>query len=353
MKVDLFNFDIPEENIAYYPWQTREETDYPKMMIVDREKGTIKDSTTQELKFILNEEDVFVYNNSKPTFNAYKGTTRKVISKDEKRTYDLHLIIVRAINQDSKEPMFEMLVFPSRILRVGNIINIGNAAFTITDYTVNKGKMTKANMPYDEVMKSIEPFQFPCIPNYINRNYEQGDFDFFDYYLAEEEGSLAPDDAAQFLSKRLVLELLLGNVKGLPITYHLNMGCFADFTNQEVEIMDVDSQMAIISKNTQEKLNTTKGRKLAVGLSSLKTMEENVSYKGVYRSDSRYIAPHYTPGKVFRSADMLLTGIHMPKSQYLVTATSFIGYELAMKAYIHAIKNGYKFGMYGDSMLII
>lgn len=355
MQTKHFDFDMPLRNIAHYPWNYRVEDTRrgAKMMVVNRSDGSIKDLYISDLHNYLTPKDLLVYNNSKAIPNSFTGNRVNVRYVIE--TTPAQMVVLRSLDLGN-QPHYEILCFPARKIRVDNVISVagGLLNFKIIDATTNKGKIAVIrDLDKDSADSLILKHGKPNLPSYIKRDIEEEDLEVLNYHLATEEGSIVPASANMLLDKYFMLNLELNNVKSCPITNHVNMGCFTDFLNKNIDNNFVDGQYSKVSKESAVTLNETQGKKLAVGINTLKTLEDSVTFNHQYRAKEGYINKIYIPGDHFRGTDMLLTGFHMPKSQYLVSAMSFIGHKLGIKAYIHAIENEYQFGIYGDAMLVI
>lgn len=366
MKIESFDFDMPVSNIGYYPWYTRVEDSRKgaRMLVVDRTNKTFKDAHISDLHSYISKEDVLVYNDSKAIPNSFRGITRNV----NKGLQDKHaeVVILRSLEVKGYS-LYEVLCFPSRKIKVNNYISIAdnNIHFKIVDRTTNKGRVVEVfesgnvtdrsfkRINIEDAEYYIRKYGRPNIPSYIKREVEEGDYDALNYHLASKEGSIVPPSANMFLDKRFMMNLELKNIDFHAITHHVNMGSFSDLNNKKVENNVCDGQYSEITKEVSEALTLNKGKKISIGINTLKTLEDSVNYDGIYKPKKGYINALYLPEHIFKGSDMLLTGFHIPKSQYLINASSFIGHNLAIDAYIHGIENNYKFGIYGDAMLII
>lgn len=353
MIVRDFDFDLPEKSIGMYPWMKRTGNNYAKMMVVNRKDETIEHKDTSYLKDVLKSGDSVIYNDTKALGNAFEGFCQRTLNTGEVQTIPLQLVLTRMFKTKDIWNL-EFLVFPSRKLRKGNTITIGELKLPIVDYTVNKGKLCSTRWSLTDIQNELAKHRIPLLPQYIRRFPEEGDFNVMDHHLAERVGSVLPCTDNLFIDRYIDLQLQILNIDFIPITHQINLGCFSDITSKDTKSFECDAQKSYISKESAAKFNATKGKKLAVGIDTLKTLEESTNYDRKLLPANRWISPLYIPGeKEFKSVDMLLTGFHIPQSQYLINVTAFMGYELAIKSYIQAIIHGYKFGIYGDAMLII
>ena len=192
------------------------------------------------------------------------------------------------------------------------------------------------------------------LPPYIKA--ELADQERYQTDYSREVGSAAAPTAGLHFTKELLEKIREKGIKTAFVTLHVGLGTFRPVKAEEISEHHMHSELCMISKETAQTLNETKqsgGRIVCIGTTSCRTLESLVNDDGTFSEKNRWSDIFIFPGYLFKAMDALITNFHMPESTLLMLVAAYGGYELIMEAYDVALKEGYRFGTYGDAMLII
>ncbi len=349
MKLSDFKFNLPNELIAMYPPENRDEG---RLMIVDRTSGTIEHKRFGEIIEFFGEGDVMVINNTK-VFPA------RLYGKKEKTGARIEVFLLRELNAESK--LWDVLVDPARKIRVGNKLYFGNSdelVAEVIDNTTSRGRTIRFLFDGDnEEFKSIlkEMGEAP-LPKIISRDVEPEDKDRYQTLFAKREGAVAAPTAGMHFSRELIKRMQIKGVDFADITLHAGLGNFRNIEVEDLSKHKIESEEIIIDQHTCDIVNSAKlnGKRICgVGTTTMRTMESSVTLSGELRPylgwTNLFIFPPYN----FRVANTMVSNFHMPRSSLMIMVAAFAGYDLLMKAYKIAVEEKYKFFTFGDAMLII
>jgi S-adenosylmethionine:tRNA ribosyltransferase-isomerase len=348
MKLSHFRFDLPEDQIAQYPLENRDDS---RMRIVDKKTGKFEHKMFKEIIDMYDEGDVFVANDTK-VFPA------RLYGNKEKTGAVIEVFLLRELNEESR--LWDVLVDPARKIRIGNKLYFGEhdeLVAEVIDNTTSRGRTlrflfegTKA-----EFMAKIVSLGETPLPRYIDRGTEDIDIERFQTIYAKTEGAVAAPTAGLHFSKQLMKRLEIKGIDMSYITLHIGLGTFREVQVEDITKHKVDSEQLIIGDTCVSRVNRAKaeGRKIcAIGTTAMRAMETSVSTTNTLKPfkgwTNKFIYPKYD----FSVADSLLTNFHTPQSTLLMLQSAFTGHELIMEAYHEAIKEGYRFYAYGDALLI-
>jgi S-adenosylmethionine:tRNA ribosyltransferase-isomerase len=348
MKLSDFNFKLPEEQLALYPASYRDEA---RMMVVDRKTGDIEHRTFKDLIDYFGKDDTLVFNNTK-VFPA------KLIGNKERTGAEIEVFLLRELNADEK--IWDVLVTPARKIRVRNKIFFGQndeIVAEIIDNTTSRGRTLKflydgSNEEFKQ--KLYELGQTP-LPTFINREVEDSDKERFQTIFAKHIGAVSAPTAGLHFSRELMKRLEIRDINLAEITLHLGLSNFRTIDVEDLSKHKMDSERFDINQPTADLVNQTKanGKQIcAVGISTFKAIESSLSsdnkLKPANAWTNKFIFPPYESGLV----TSLVSNLHLPLKIPLINVVAFGGYNNMMNAYKVAIDEGYKFGSYGDAMLI-
>jgi len=348
MKLSKFKFDLPEELIAQHPTVNRDES---RMMVINREKGTIEHREFKDIMDYLDEEDVMVMNDTK-VFPA------RMYGNKEKTGAKIEVFLLRELNGENL--LWDVLVDPARKIRIGNKLYFGDDDLVaeVIDNTTSRGRTLRFlfDGTHEEFKAIIERLGETPIPKYIDRPVEPEDEDRYQTVYAKNQGAVAAPTAGLHFSKHLMKKCEILGVELAPVTLHVGLGTFRSVEVEDLTKHKMDSEEIEILESTCDIVNNAKKNKkkiLSVGTTSMRCLETSVSTNGELKPykgwTNKFIFPKYD----FSIADMMVTNFHNPESTLLMMAAAFGGYDLIMKAYQEAIKEKYRFSSYGDAMLII
>ena len=349
MKLSEFNFNLPDELIAEYPTNNRDDS---KLMVVHRESGKIEHRHFRDLTDYFDEGDVLVLNNTK-VFPA------RMYGNKEKTGAKIEVFLLRELNRESL--LWDVLVDPARKIRIGNKLYFGednSLVAEVIDNTTSRGRTLRFLFegPYEEFKAEIVRLGETPLPKYIKRGVEPEDEDRYQTIFATEEGAVAAPTAGLHFSKGLIKRLELKGVEFSNITLHVGLGTFRPVEVEDLTKHKMDSEQAVITQEATDKVNKAKRSKkkvCAVGTTSMRAMESSVSTEGLLKPYQGWTNKFIFPPYEFHLADCMITNFHTPLSTLLMMTSAFCGHELIMKAYEEAIKEKYRFYSYGDAMLIL
>jgi len=349
MKLSHFEFELPEELLAKYPTEHRDES---RLMVLNKKEGTIEHKLFKDIINYFDEGDVIMLNNTK-VFPA------RMFGNKEKTGARIEVFLLRELNAENR--LWDVLVDPARKIRIGNKLFFGeddSLVAEVIDNTTSRGRTLRFlfDGSYEAFRtKLLELGQTP-LPKAINREVEDIDKERYQTIYAKHEGAVAAPSAGLHFSKHLIKRLEIKGVEFAETTLHVGLGTFSPVEVEDLSKHKMDSEQIAISDATASKINKAKAEKrrvCSVGTTVMRTVESSVSSKqelnGFEGWTNKFIFPPYE----FSIANCMITNLHTPKSTLLMQAAAFGGYDFIMEAYKVAIKEKYRFSTYGDAMLII
>ncbi len=347
MKLSAFKFELPEELIAQEPAYNRDES---RLMVVDREKGTIEHKLFKDVIDYFEEGDVFVTNNTK-VFSA------KLLGNKEKTDAEIRVTLNRELNKEAH--LWDVYVDPARKIRVGNKLYFGEGSLVaeVIDNTTSRGRTIRFLVEDEETFyKALEELGDVLLPSYINRDISADDIDRFQTIYAEEIGAVVAPAAGLHFTPHLLKRLELKGVDVTPVTLHVGLGSFSSVDVEDLTKHKTDSEPFKITEKTATIVNDVLAKKrriCAIGVSSMRSIESSVSASGQLKAIEGWTDKFIFPPFEFKIGNAMITNFQAPESTLMMAAAAFGGYDLIMEAYQVAIKEKYKFLTYGDAMLII
>lgn len=349
MKLSNFNFDLPNELLAEYPSEHRDEA---RLMVLNRKEQTIEHKLFKDLINYFDEGDVMILNNTK-VFPA------RMYGNKEKTGARIEVFLLRELNAENR--LWDVLVDPARKIRIGNKLFFGeddSLVAEVIDNTTSRGRTLRFlfDGSYEEFRaKLIELGQTP-LPKYIKREVEPSDEERYQTIFAKHEGAVAAPTAGLHFSKHLMKRLEIKGVDFAELTLHVGLGTFSPVEVEDLSKHKMDSEQIIIPENSANMINNaldSKRRVCAVGTTVMRSIESSVSASQRLNSFSGWTNKFIFPPYDFNIANAMITNFHTPKSTLLMMTAAFAGYDFVMEAYQQAVKEEYKFYSYGDAMLIL
>lgn len=349
MKLSNFNFDLPEELLAEFPAENRDES---RLMVVDRAKGSIEHKLFKDLIDYFDEGDVMVLNNTK-VFPA------RLYGNKEKTGARIEVFLLRELNAEQR--LWDVLVDPARKIRIGNKLYFGeddSLVAEVIDNTTSRGRTLRFlyDGSYEEFRFKLQELGETPIPKYITRDVVPEDAERYQTIYASQEGAVAAPTAGLHFSKHLMKRLEIKGVKFAEVTLHIGLGTFSPVEVEDLSKHKMDSEEMFVDQEACDIVNNAKANKqkvCAIGTTSMRALESSVSSSQTLNPfvgwTNKFIFPPYD----FSIANCMVTNFHMPKSTLMMMISAFCGHDLMMQAYDEAVKEGYKFYSYGDAMLII
>ena len=349
MKLSQFKFKLPEEQIALHPSKNRDES---RLMVVNRKTGVIEHHIFKEIINYYDDKDLFVFNDTR-VFPA------RLIGNKEKTGAKIEVFLLRELNEEHR--LWDVLVEPARKIRIGNKLYFGeddSMVAEVIDNTTSRGRTLRFlyDGPHDEFKQALYQLGETPLPIYIKRNAEPEDAERYQCIFAQHEGAVVAPAAGLHFSRELFKRMEIKGIESGFVTLHSGLGNFREIDVEDRTKHKMDSEQLIVTPEIVTQLNTTKdeGHKVcAIGTSVLRALETAVSTNGHIKSYNGGTKKLIFPPYDFTVANSLVSNFHMPYSTMLMMVAAFGGYEIIFEAYNTAIKEGYRFGAYGDAMLIL
>ena len=349
MKLSEFDFDLPEDLIANYPSENRDEA---RLMVIHRETGEIEHKLFKDVLDYFSEGDVMIMNNTR-VFPA------RMYGNKEKTGAKIEVFLLRELNRESL--LWDVLVDPARKIRIGNKLYFGeddSLVAEVIDNTTSRGRTLRFlfDGPYEDFKAKITELGETPLPKYIKRDVEPEDEERYQTIFAKVEGAVAAPTAGLHFSRQLLKRLELKGIDFAEVTLHVGLGTFRSVEVEDLTKHKMDSEQVIISQEASDMVNNakrTKKRVCAIGTTAMRSIESSVSTEGYLKPFDGWTNKFIFPPYDFSIADSLITNFHTPLSTLLMMISAFAGHDLMMKAYHDAIKEKYRFYSYGDAMLIL
>lgn len=349
MKLSHFNFDLPEDLLAEYPSEHRDEA---RLMVLNRKDQTIEHKLFKDLIDYFEEDDVMILNNTK-VFPA------RLFGNKEKTGARIEVFLLRELNAEQR--LWDVLVDPARKIRIGNKLYFGEdetLVAEVIDNTTSRGRTLRFlyDGSYSEFRRKLTELGQTPLPKYIKREVEPEDEQRYQTIYAKNEGAVAAPTAGLHFSKHLLKRLEIKGVNFAEVTLHVGLGTFNPVEVEDLSKHKMDSEEISINKIATDTINSAlseKRRICAVGTTVMRAIESSVSSSGTLNEFSGWTNKFIFPPYDFSIANCMVTNFHTPKSTLLMMVSAFAGHDFIKRAYDEAIKEGYKFYSYGDAMLII
>ncbi|MBQ9591477.1 MAG: tRNA preQ1(34) S-adenosylmethionine ribosyltransferase-isomerase QueA [Paludibacteraceae bacterium] len=351
MKLSKFNFKFNDSLIALQP---TEERDASRLMVLHLSSGEIEHRLFSDIIDYFDDKDIFVLNNTR-VFPA------RLHGNKEKTDAMIDVFLLRELNATTL--LWDVLVDPARKIRIGNKLYFGpdeSLVAEVIDNTTSRGRSVRFlfDGTHEEFKRTLFSLGETPIPDYIRsqRDVTPEDADNYQTIFATQEGAVVAPAAGCHLSRFLLKRAELKGIRFEEITLHAGLGNFKDIDVEDLTKHKMTSEQLIISEQTADNINQAhaNGNKvLCVGITTLKGLETSVgSMRNLKPFDgwtNKFIYPPYD----CVVPDALVTNFHLPYTPFLIATCAFGGFDNIMKAYDTAVKEGYKFGCYGDSLLIL
>lgn len=349
MKLSNFKFKLPSDLIAQYPVEERDES---RMMVVHRASGEIEHRIFKEIINYFDDGDIFVFNDTK-VFPA------RLYGNKEKTNAKIEVSLLRELNEENK--LWDVLVEPARKIRIGNKLYFGDddsMVAEVIDNTTSRGRTLRFlyDGPHDEFKEALFKLGQTLLPEYIKREPEPSDAERYQTLYAKREGAVIAPAAGLHFSRELLKRMEIKGIHQAYLTVHSGLGNFREIDVEDLTKHRMDSEQMEVTQALVDLVNGVKDanhRVCAVGTSVLRGIASAVSMGGHMKTYDGWTNKFIFPPYEFTVTDALVTNFHMSESIMLMMTAAFGGYDLTMKAYHEAIKEKYRFGAYGDAMLIL
>ncbi len=349
MKLSKFKYELKPDRIALHPASNRDES---KLMVLNRENRTIEHRLFKDVLDYFDDKDVMIFNDTK-VFPA------RLYGNKEKTGAEIEVFLLRELNREQR--LWDVLVDPARKIRIGNKLYFGEDDLMVAeviDNTTSRGRTLRFlfDGPYDEFKKTLYSLGETPLPRTINRDVQPEDKDRYQTIFAKHEGAVAAPTAGLHFSRELLKRLEIKGIDFSYITLHVGLGNFRSVDVEDLTKHKMDSEQIWIGDEACKVVNAAKENKqnvCAVGTTVMRTLESSVSTQGFLKPFEGWTNKFIFPPYEFNVANSMITNFHLPYSTLLMMVAAFGGYDFVMDAYQTAIKEDYRFGTYGDAMLII
>lgn len=345
MKLEEFDYFLPQSLIAQYPTPEREES---RLLVLGRRDGRIEHRLFKDIPNYLSPGDLLVMNNTRVIPARMLGRKRS--------GGRVELLLIPSPN-GTNQGEFEVLVKNLGRVKENEKIEIQFGEGLCGEIkSVKGGRGWISFSTNDSIPNILKKYGHVPLPPYIKRKDESLDRDRYQTVFAEREGSIAAPTAGLHFTPSLLQSLREKEVRFTFLTLHIGPGTFTPVKVKNIEEHSMEAEWVEIPEETAKLINETKekgGRVIAVGTTTTRSLESFCDEKGRVRPVKGYTSLFIYPPYSFRVIDGLITNFHLPKSTLLMLVSAFAGRDLILKTYQEAIKKEYRFYSYGDAMLIL
>ncbi len=349
MKLSQFKFELPQDLLAMYPAENRDES---RLLVLHKETGEIEHKIFKDVVDYFDDGDVMVANDTK-VFPA------RLYGNKEKTGARIEVFLLRELNKDVH--LWDVLVDPARKIRVGNKLYFGendDLVAEVIDNTTSRGRTIKFIWNHEPELfyETIENLGHTPLPKYIDRETEPEDAERYQTIFAKNTGAVAAPTAGLHFTHHLLKRMELKGIDVCTTTLHVGLGTFRSVDVEDLTKHKMDSEGFTIPEESAVRINSAldqKQRVCAIGTTSIRSLESAVTASNRLKAHSGWTDKFIFPPYDFKIPNAMITNMHTPESTLLMMTCAFGGYENVMKAYEVAVKEKYRFFSYGDAMLII
>ncbi|MDT2801737.1 tRNA preQ1(34) S-adenosylmethionine ribosyltransferase-isomerase QueA [Vagococcus lutrae] len=341
MSTEDFDFDLPEKLIAQTPLKNRETS---RLLVVEQATGKMVDKHFTDILDELHPGDALVMNDTRVLPARLHGV---------KPDTGGQLEVLLLVNQEGNR--WETLIKPARRAKVGTEIHFGDGRLKakVVEELDHGGRII--DFMYEGVfLEILESLGEMPLPPYIKEQLE--DPERYQTVYAKENGSAAAPTAGLHFTKELLQKIEEKGVKLVYLTLHVGLGTFRPVSVENVDEHEMHREFYRLTEEAAETLKEVKasgGRIVAVGTTSIRTLETiGTKFDGQLQADSGWTDIFIYPGYEFKIVDAFSTNFHLPKSTLVMLVSAFLGKELTMEAYAHAVSEEYRFFSFGDAMFV-
>lgn len=339
MKLEEFDYVLPEELIAQTPIEKRDES---RLMILDKSQKTIQHKQFKDILDYLEPGDCLVRNNT-------KVIPARLFGKKDTGA-NVEFVLLKQLDGD----VWESIVRPGNKLRPGAKVIFGDGLLEATILDVMEGGTRKVEFKYEGIFNEIlDKIGLMPLPPYIHESLEEKNR--YQTVYAKYDGSAAAPTAGLHFTEELLKKIKEKGVEIANVTLHVGIGTFRPVKVENVEEHHMHSEHFYIKKEDAEKINKVKqngGRIISVGTTSTRVLESIADENGLVKEVEGDTNIFIYPGYKFKCVDCLITNFHLPESTLLMLVSALADKDYIMKAYEEAVKKRYRFFSFGDAMFI-
>ena len=341
MKLDMFDFHLPEELIAQVPLEDREAS---RLMVLDKETGKLQHDVFSHITEYIKPGDCLVLNDTKVLparlYGSKEGTGAKI-----------EVLLLKQEHDD----VWETLVKPAKRIKEGSTIVFGDGKLSAVCTGVLEHGGRILEFKYEGIFYEIlEKLGEMPLPPYIKEQLD--DQDRYQTVYARERGSAAAPTTGLHFTEDLLEKLKGMGVHIAFITLHVGLGTFRPVSVDDIDSHEMHSEFYQMTEGTARLLNDVKekgGKIITVGTTSTRTLETIASRNdGVFKEENGWTSIFIYPGYEFKGIDAMITNFHLPKSTLIMLISALAGREHVLHAYETAVEEKYRFFSFGDAMLI-
>lgn len=349
MKLSQYNFNFQPELIAQYPELKR---DAARLMVIHRDSGKIEHKIFSDISDYFDEGDRFVFNDTK-VFPA------RLYGNKERTGADIEIFLLRELNRELR--LWDVLVDPARKIRIGNKLYFGEddvLGAEVIDNTTSRGRTLRFlfDGTQEEFKETLFKLGITPLPRWIRAEAQPEDAEWYQTIYAKNEGAVVVPAAGLHFSKITMKQMAIKGIDSSFLTLHAGLGNFRKVDVEDLSKFKIDSEQFFVNEQTANEINTTKDngkRVVAIGTTVMRTLESIVSTEGHIKARDGWTNKFIFAPYQFSVADAMVSSFHLPQSIQLIMVAAYGGYDLTMQAYQEAVENKYRFGSYGDAMLIL
>ena len=335
--------------LAKYPAENRDES---RLMVLNRKDGTIEHRVFKEILDYFDEKDLFVFNDTK-VFPA------RLYGNKEKTGAEIEIFLLRELNRELR--LWDVLVDPARKIRIGNKLYFGEddiLGAEVIDNTTSRGRTLRFlfDGSYEEFKEALYRMGETPLPRWVREKVEDIDAERYQTIYADKEGAVAAPTAGLHFSKHLLKRMEIKGVDSTFVTLHVGLGNFRTVDVEDLSKHKMDSEQFFVTEDAAKAVNAAKERGskvVSIGTTVMRTLETVVSTRGMINPMEGWTNKFIFHPYDFTVADAMVTNFQLPYSTQLMMVAAFGGYDMVMNAYKIAKEEGYRFGTYGDAMLIL
>ena len=343
MRTDLFDFDLPPELIAQTPLIRGES----RLLVLHRETGKIEHRVFSDLPEYLKGGDTLVLNDTRVSARRLKAT--------REGGEDAEVLLLRPL----EERCWEALVKPGRALKPGKILQIrGEKDLTVNASVLRSTPEGGRILEFEtaEIRNSLKSWGVSPLPPYINIPLPVSEEERYQTVYGTTEGSAAAPTAGLHFTPDMLDKVEKTGVSTAKVTLHVGVGTFRPVRTETLEAHEMHSETAFMSVETADIINGTSGSIIAVGTTSVRTLETAAKFAQAGNRVEAFAGEtniFLSPGSRFLATDKIITNFHLPKSTLIMLVSAFAGREFTLEAYREAIRERYRFFSFGDAMLVL
>jgi S-adenosylmethionine:tRNA ribosyltransferase-isomerase len=338
-----YDYALPESQIAKYPVAERSQS---RLLVLHRDSLQWEDRQFIDITGYLKPGDCLVVNETRVIPARLFGTRASTGAK-------IQVFLHQRMATSEEE--WKILMRPAKKGPVGELIEFDGLACEVIRDLGEGEKIVRFNKSCYDFRESLDRIFKNPLPPYIDREAEESDRERYQTVYAAEPGAVAAPTAGLHFTPELLDRIAAMGVEIARITLHTGLGTFKPVETENVTAHLMHEEFFSVSAEAAETINRTRtqgGRIVAVGTTTVRTLE-SVTHNGVTQAGNGMTSIFIYPPYEFKAVDAIVTNFHMPKSTLLMMISAFAGREFVLRAYRHAVDNGYRFFSYGDAMLIV